>query len=136
MSHFNHPSRLLPKRPRPRLSASTLFLTPHGTRVLVTGASCGIGLAYAEALAEAGCDVVLAHRDDSTKAEVERARLARARGRVRYRFAGRRGRRMGCAGMSESHSIHPMAMGPARAPSAEVAWITTLTGWTQLVEAH
>lgn len=59
-------------------------LTPYGTRALVTGASRGIGLAYAEALANAGCDVVLGHLGDGANAEAERVRLARATGRCIY----------------------------------------------------
>jgi NAD(P)-dependent dehydrogenase (short-subunit alcohol dehydrogenase family) len=56
-------------------------MTPFGTRALVTGAFRGIGLAYAAALAESGCDVVLAHHENTVKAEAERARLERATGR-------------------------------------------------------
>jgi L-rhamnose 1-dehydrogenase len=59
-------------------------MTPFGTRVLITGASRGIGLAYAEALAENGCDVVLAHHLDTAKAEAERDRLVRTTGRRIY----------------------------------------------------
>lgn len=47
----------------------------QGTRALVTGGSRGIGLAFAEALASAGCDVVLGHHDDAAKAQSECARL-------------------------------------------------------------
>jgi 3-oxoacyl-[acyl-carrier protein] reductase len=39
-----------------------------GKRVLITGGSKGIGLACAEAFAEAGCDIVLVSRDPSTLA--------------------------------------------------------------------
>lgn len=51
------------------------MLTPKGTRALVTGASRGIGLAYAEALIHAGYKVVLNHLRDATKAERECKRL-------------------------------------------------------------
>jgi NAD(P)-dependent dehydrogenase (short-subunit alcohol dehydrogenase family) len=47
----------------------------HGTRGLVTGGSRGIGLAYAEALSEAGCSLVLNHFNDGEKARCECARL-------------------------------------------------------------
>ena len=57
------------------------MLKPYGTRVLVTGGSRGLGLASAEALAEAGCDIVLNHFNDSAKAEQECKRLAKNTGR-------------------------------------------------------
>lgn len=50
-------------------------MTLHGTRGLVTGGSRGIGLAYAEALSEAGCSLVLNHFNDGEKARCECARL-------------------------------------------------------------
>lgn len=56
-------------------------MLPHGTRALVTGGSRGIGLALAEALAEAGCDVVLGHYRDKAKASLEAERMARSTGR-------------------------------------------------------
>ena len=56
-------------------------MTPIGTHVLVTGGSRGIGLAFAEALAHAGCDVVLNHYRDDAKARLECARLRAATGR-------------------------------------------------------
>jgi L-rhamnose 1-dehydrogenase len=56
-------------------------MTPHGTRVLITGGSRGIGLAFAEALAEARCDIVIAHLNDGPKAEAEQTRLGKATGR-------------------------------------------------------
>ncbi len=49
-----------------------------GKRVLITGGSKGIGLACAEAFAEAGCDLVLVSRDG--------AKLAEAAGGLRGRF--------------------------------------------------
>jgi NAD(P)-dependent dehydrogenase (short-subunit alcohol dehydrogenase family) len=52
-----------------------------GTRALVTGGSRGLGLAGAEALAEAGCDVVLNHFKDSAKAKKECDRLSAQTGR-------------------------------------------------------
>jgi L-rhamnose 1-dehydrogenase len=57
------------------------MLHPYGTRALITGGSRGLGLASAEALAEAGCDVVLNHSNDSAKAGKECERLAAATGR-------------------------------------------------------
>lgn len=56
-------------------------LTPFGSRVLVTGGSRGIGLAGAEALARAGCEVVLNHYMDSEKAGEECERLSAETGR-------------------------------------------------------
>ena len=58
-----------------------VMLHPYGTRALVTGGSRGLGLAAAEALAEAGCDVVLNHFNDSAKAGKECDRLKAATGR-------------------------------------------------------
>ncbi|MGB6034353.1 MAG: SDR family NAD(P)-dependent oxidoreductase [Bacteroidota bacterium] len=60
------------------------MFTLAGTRALVTGGSRGIGLASAEALAKAGCDVVLNHVDDGARAEVECERLSKATGRSIY----------------------------------------------------
>ena len=57
------------------------MLTLFGTRALVTGGSRGLGLAGAEALASAGCDVVLNHYRDNAKAENECQRLSKATGR-------------------------------------------------------
>ena len=49
----------------------------RGKRVLITGASKGIGAAAAEAFAEEGCDVMLAARSgDALKALAERLRSA------------------------------------------------------------
>lgn len=56
-------------------------LTPFGTRALVTGGSRGIGLGGAEALARAGCDVVLNHYRDAEKARSECERLRSETGR-------------------------------------------------------
>lgn len=53
----------------------------YGTKALVTGGSRGLGLAGAEALAEAGCDVVLNHFNDSAKAAKECDRLKAVTGR-------------------------------------------------------
>ncbi len=44
-------------------------LALSGKRVLITGGSKGIGLACAEAFAEAGCDLILASRDGAKLAE-------------------------------------------------------------------
>jgi 3-oxoacyl-[acyl-carrier protein] reductase len=49
-----------------------------GKRVLITGGSKGIGLACAEAFAEAGCDLVLVGRDAATLAAAADAVRARA----------------------------------------------------------
>jgi len=49
----------------------------RGKRVLITGASKGIGAAAAEAFAEEGCDVMLAARNgEQLKALAERLRYA------------------------------------------------------------
>ncbi|WP_270938401.1 short-chain dehydrogenase/reductase [Falsiroseomonas oryzae] len=53
-----------------------------GKRVLITGGSKGIGLACAEAFAQAGCDIVLAARDAATLAAAADAVRARAQVRV------------------------------------------------------
>lgn len=60
------------------------MLTLFGTRALVTGGSRGLGLAGAEALASAGCDIVLNHFRDNAKAESECQRLSKATGRKVY----------------------------------------------------
>src|ERR1700678_3569676 len=50
----------------------------RGKRVLITGASKGIGAAAAEAFAEEGCHIMLAARNgDQLKALAERLRSAR-----------------------------------------------------------
>jgi len=54
---------------------------PFGSTAFVTGGSRGLGLASAEALAEAGCDVVLNHFQDSAKAQKECDRLKAKTGR-------------------------------------------------------
>ncbi len=58
-----------------------MTFTPYGSRALVTGGSRGIGLAGAEALARAGCDVVLGHFLDDEKALQECDRLKAETGR-------------------------------------------------------
>lgn len=58
-----------------------MSLSLFGTKALVTGGSRGLGLASAEALAGAGCDVVLNHYRDSEKARRECERLKAATGR-------------------------------------------------------
>ncbi len=50
--------------------------TCYGIRALITGGSRGIGLAYAEAMVESGCSVVINHSGDGEKARRECARLA------------------------------------------------------------
>ncbi|MEX2116196.1 MAG: SDR family NAD(P)-dependent oxidoreductase [Bacteroidota bacterium] len=57
------------------------MLQPFGTTALVTGGSRGLGLASAEALAEAGCDVVINHHNDVEKARKECDRLKAKTGR-------------------------------------------------------
>lgn len=57
------------------------MLHPFGTTALVTGGSRGLGLASAEALAEAGCDVVINHYNDGAKARKECDRLKGSTGR-------------------------------------------------------
>lgn len=57
------------------------MLQPFGTAALVTGGSRGLGLASAEALAAAGCDVVINHRNDAAKARKECDRLRDVTGR-------------------------------------------------------
>jgi len=56
-------------------------MLPFGSRVLITGGSRGIGLAYAEALAAAGCNLFLIHHQDGEQAALECARLACETGR-------------------------------------------------------
>jgi NAD(P)-dependent dehydrogenase (short-subunit alcohol dehydrogenase family) len=57
------------------------MLSLCGTRALVTGGSRGIGLAVAQALAEAGADVVINHYRDTEKASAEVERLVTKTGR-------------------------------------------------------
>src|SRR3954454_21888664 len=55
--------------------SNTMDLHLRGKRVLITGASKGIGAAAAEAFAEEGCDLLLAARSgDALKALAERLR--------------------------------------------------------------
>ncbi len=49
--------------------------TCFGKRALITGGSRGIGLAYAEALVDSGCSVVINHHGDGDQARRECARL-------------------------------------------------------------
>jgi NAD(P)-dependent dehydrogenase (short-subunit alcohol dehydrogenase family) len=58
-----------------------IVLSLFGKRALVTGGSRGIGLAAAQALAEAGADVVINHCRDTDKASAEVERLAMETGR-------------------------------------------------------
>ena len=53
-----------------------------GRRVLITGGSKGIGLACAEAFAEAGCDLVLVSRDPARLTEAAEGVRAKAQVRV------------------------------------------------------
>ena len=72
-----------------------------GTRALVTGGSRGIGLASAEALAHAGCDVVMNHFNDAAKAERECQRLHRETGRTLYHINADVGDRTAARAMVE-----------------------------------
>jgi 3-oxoacyl-[acyl-carrier protein] reductase len=54
-----------------------------GRRVLITGGSKGIGLACAEAFAEAGCEVILASRDAARLEEAAQALRGKAQVNVR-----------------------------------------------------
>lgn len=56
-------------------------MRPFGSRVLITGGSRGIGLAYAEALASAGCDAALLHWRDGLRVGTACDRLMRVTGR-------------------------------------------------------
>ena len=59
----------------------------RGKRVLITGASKGIGAAAAEAFAEEGCDVMLAARNgEQLKALAERLRSAHQIGATAQSF--------------------------------------------------
>ena len=79
-----------------------------GQRVLITGASSGLGLAMARALAEGGARVVLGGRDEGRLAEALRSLAPwRTRGPCRWTCAtaprsrelSRRSRRRGAAWM-------------------------------------
>ncbi|MBI3787265.1 MAG: SDR family oxidoreductase [Ignavibacteriales bacterium] len=75
------------------------MLHPYGTRALVTGGSRGLGLAAAEALTEAGCDVVLNHYNDSPKAQKECERLTAATGRKIFHIDADVGKSSAARGM-------------------------------------
>ena len=60
------------------------MFTLAGSKALVTGGSRGIGLACAEALAHAGCDLLLNHVHDGARAEKACERLSIATGRKIY----------------------------------------------------
>src|SRR5260370_24509232 len=66
---FSRPSDI------PQQASIPMDLHLRGKRVLITGASKGIGAAAAEAFAEEGCDLLLAARSgDALKALAERLR--------------------------------------------------------------
>jgi len=77
------------------------MFTLAGRRALVTGGSRGIGLASAEALAHAGCDLVLNHVDDRAKAEMECERLSAATGRRIYHIDADVGKKSAARAMVE-----------------------------------
>lgn len=58
------------------MSQESSPFTPHGKRVLLTGSCQGIGLAAAESLASAGCDVVINHIASRDKARMAADRIA------------------------------------------------------------
>ena len=58
-------------------------LALNGKRVLITGGSKGIGLACAEAFAEAGCDLVLVSRDGAKLAAAADALRVKAQVNIR-----------------------------------------------------
>src|SRR5882757_7913026 len=74
----NTPTNFRPRFPLPQLQASNpMDLHLRGKRVLITGASKGIGAAAAEAFAEEGCDLLLAARNgEQLKALADRLRSA------------------------------------------------------------
>lgn len=77
------------------------MFTLAGKRALVTGGSRGIGLACAEALAHAGCDLVLNHVDDVAKAGLECERLSAATGRRIYHIDADVGKKSSARAMVE-----------------------------------